>query len=816
MKKLLLIMACLMAWGTAFAQKKGTISGKLLAENNEALPYCLVKLVNVVDTANTKQTAANLDGIYQFSAVDAGTYQLQVKMVGYQNYASAKFVFNGYDLQMQAIKMQSVSKQLKEVSVVAQKPFVERKADKTVLNVENNITATGNSVLELLEKAPGVTIDRQSEQIKLNNKAGITVMIDGKTNFLSGTDINTVLSNMTSDQVATIELITNPSSKYDAAGNAGIINIKLKRNKNYGTNGSISANTGLGDVKNGPSDLYRHSANLNLNYRAAQWNIFGNTSYNTRTGYNQTLLDRTANVGSTVTKFDQAFNRRQKGSGYSGKLGADYYASKKTVLGVMVELGTVDNEQNGFSSANINEYQQSTKKLSFINQNNGIEAKFSSITSNFNIKHDLDKADATLTFDLDYAGYGLDRNDSFDALYLDAALQQTNASNLRNIVNAKINVLAAKTDFTWPFSKTLKFETGLKSSIVKTNNDFVSEQLANGQWSDVLGRSNLFIYKENINAAYANLSQSWKKWELQLGLRAEHTNSTGTSVTSNKEVNRNYISLFPSVFVKQQLSKNHSLNYSYSRRIDRPNYQQLNPFVQYLDPYTIDSGNPYLNAQFTDNYEFGYSFKEFSLSANYANVRGMITQVSRQNDVTKQIEVQRENFGKADLYSANLYVPLKITKQWSMQNNFSAMYQDYQDGTLVGAAYQRAKVSFNFNTSQSIAFSKTLRAEVSFWFDSPKIRGVEETTVAQYALNFGVQKTMMQNKLKLRLAVDDVFATNHWEGRMQYQNVDMNIKNYYLSRRASFSLNYAFGNQQVKSARNRKTALDDIKGRTGG
>jgi len=809
-------MTCLLAWGTSFAQKKGNISGKIVTETYEPLPYSLVKLVNMADTTKTMETSANLDGLYQFVNVSEGQYLLRVKMVSYQPYSSQKFSFTSSDLQLPAIKMQSTSKQLKEVSVVGQKPFVERKADKTVLNVENNATAAGNSVLELLEKAPGVTIDRQTEQIKLNNKAGITVMVDGKTNYLSGADITTVLSNMTSDQVASIELITNPSSKYDAAGNAGIINIKLKRNKNFGTNGSAVLNTGWGGVKDGPNNLYRHSANLNLNHRTEQWNIFGNTTYNTRSGFNETLLTRTANTPSMLTTFDQSFNRKQKSPGYSAKIGADYYASKKTVLGVMVDFSSIKNDMVGLSNANVNEYQGNTHTLSYIKQNNGNNSKMQNVTANFNIKHDLPKEEANITFDVDYARYGLDRNDNFDARYLNTAQQETNSSNLRNIVDATIDVVAAKTDFSWPFSKTLKFEAGLKSSFVNTNNDFISEQLSNGSWSDVLGRSNLFIYKENINAAYTNLSKNWKKWELQLGLRAEHTHSKGHSVTSNKMVDRNYVSLFPSIFLKQELSKNHSFNYSYSRRIDRPSYQQLNPFVQYLDPYTIDSGNPYLNAQFTDNFEFAYNFKEFSLSFNYADVRGMITQVSRQNDATRQIEVQRQNFGHANLYNANLFVPLKVTKHWSMQNNFSANYQKYEDGTLVGAQFQKSKVSFNFNTSQSFVFSKTFRAELSFWYDSPRIRGVEETTIAQYALNLGVQKSVMQNRIKLRLSVDDILNTNYWEGRMKYQNVDMYVTNHYVNRRASFSINYSFGNQQVKSARNRKTSLDDIKGRTGG
>lgn len=805
-----------MVWGACFAQKKASLSGKVLAENNEPLPYSLLRLVNLVDTLKELQATTNFDGQYEFANTPRGNYRLVVKMVGYHNHTIQKLLVEEVDLILAPIKMMSNTKQLKEVNVVGQKPFVERRADKTVLNVEQNISAAGNSVLELLEKAPGVTVDRQNEQIKLNNKAGITIMVDGKTNFLSGADITTLLSNMTSDQVATIELITNPSSKYDAAGNAGIINIKLKRNKNFGTNGSIAANSGWASVKNGPTDLYRHSANLNLNHRVEQWNIFGNASFNTRSNFNQTVLNRTVNTANTQTFFDQTFNRRQKGPGYSGKIGADYYASKKTVIGVMVDLMTVNNNQVGFSDTYINEYQNSTQTPSSVSQNSGNNGKFNNLTANFNVKHDLVKEDASLTFDLDYAGYNMDRSENFDARYFNAAQTLTNTSNLRNLTDAKIEVLAAKTDFTWPFSKTLKFESGLKSSFVKTNNDFVSEQLNNGQWTDALGRSNLFIYKENINAAYANLAQNWKKWQLQLGLRAEHTHSKGNSVTSDKLVDRNYLSLFPSIFIKQELNKNNSLNYSYSRRIDRPSYQQLNPFVLYLDPYTIDSGNPYLNAQFTDNYELAYNYKEISLSFNYANVKGMITQVSRQNDATRQIEVQRQNFGHANLYNANLYLPIKVGKKWTMQHNFSVAYQDYEDASLMGGLYQKSKVSFNFNASQSYMFSKSFRAEVSFWYDSPRVRGVEETTIPQYALNLGLQKTLLQNKMRLRLSVDDILATNHWEGRMQYQNVDMYVTNYYNSRRASFSINYSFGNQQVKSARSRKTAIDDIKGRTGG
>jgi outer membrane receptor protein involved in Fe transport len=606
MKILFTLIACLIACGATFAQKINKLSGKVVDEKGQALPFAIVRVINSPDTTIVKSGSTNVDGEFIFDQLKDGNYRLAISMMGYKTKKTAAFALTA-DLKMTSIIIEGDAKQLKEVSVQGRKPYIEHQIDKTVLNVENSIVSSGSTALEVLEKAPGVQVDRQSEQIKLNNKSGVTVMIDGKTNFLSGADITTLLSNMSSDQIATIELITNPSSKYDAAGNAGIINIKLKRNKAYGTNGTISLNGGQGIMPDSPTDLARAGVNLNLNHREGKWNIFGNAAAVRKSNFNNIFLTRTTFANGLSSAFTQDFDRKNKGLGFQGKLGTDYYASEKTVFGVMVDANTVNTKLNNFSNTLINEVQSNVASSNSVLQDAYSKSPANNLTANFNVKHDFDKTGKNISFDVDYSNFNNKKDEQFNARYLNQGGQQTNNTLLRNNTDANIDIFAAKTDLTFPINKTMKFEAGLKSSYVVTNNDFLSEQFLSGVWQNDLSKSNNFIYKENINAAYGNFSKEWKVWQIQLGLRAEHTHSNGNSVTSNKEVDRNYLSLFPTVFLNQKINENNNINYSYSRRVDRPNYQQLNPFAFYMDPYAVDQGNPYLKPQFTDNYEIGYT-----------------------------------------------------------------------------------------------------------------------------------------------------------------------------------------------------------------
>ncbi|QIL38885.1 outer membrane beta-barrel protein [Pedobacter sp. HDW13] len=479
MKTLFTLIACLLACGVSFAQKLNTVSGKVVDEKTVPVSFAVVRVLKYPDTALAKSVSTNIDGEFRIAGLKEGEYLLSISIVGFKNKKTDRFLLKE-DLQLPAIAMESVSKQLKEVSVQGRKPFIEHQIDKTVLNVENSLTATGSTALEVLEKAQGVQIDRNSDQIKLNNKSGVVVMIDGKTNFLSGADITTLLSNMSSDQIGTIELITNPSAKYDAAGNAGIINIRLKRNKAYGTNGTVSFNTGQGIMPDSPSDLFRAGVNLNLNHRQGKWNIFGNGAVARKAQFNNTFLTRTTLSNGLASALTQNFDRKNKGVGFQGKIGADYYASEKTVFGVMLDANTVNTKLTNFSNTDINAMQNGAASQSYILQDANSSSPVGNLTANFNIKHDFDKKGKSLTFDIDFSGFSNKKDENFLANYLNSGGNPTNQTSLRNNTDAEIKVYAAKTDFTLPLSKTTKLETGLKSSYVITNNDFISEQLIAG------------------------------------------------------------------------------------------------------------------------------------------------------------------------------------------------------------------------------------------------------------------------------------------------------------------------------------------------
>ncbi|KQC00431.1 outer membrane beta-barrel protein [Pedobacter sp. Hv1] len=818
MKKLFTLIVCLLAYGASFAQNSGKISGKVSNEKNEDIAYVYIKLLNFPDTSLVKGMETDVNGGFVFEQVKPGDYILSVSLMGHKNARTAKFTVGNSTVQLPVIRLESTVKLLKEVVVENKKNFVEHRIDKTVLNVESSIMSTGNSALELLEKAPGVTIDRQNDQILLNNKSGITVMIDGKNNFLSGPDLHAFLNNLSSSQIATIEIITNPSAKYDASGNAGIINIKLKRNKTFGTNGSISSNYRNAIKSDLPKNIYGTEFNFNLNHREAKWNFYTNANASKNNNFSNLLLNRTTASNGLMTTFDQNFNKIYTGSRLAGKLGADYFVNEKTTIGMMLDASTSTRKLDNFTQTFIGEVKNGNSSRHSLVQNSDANTPNQNYTINLNLKHELKKEGASLNFDVDYSGFDYKGLENFDAKFFSASNVLDSNRILKNDSKTGIDIYAVKGDLTLPISKTLNFEAGLKSSYVKTDNDFLASRLRNANWENIPGQSNQFIYKESIHAAYLNLSKDWGKWQVQVGLRAEYTDATGTSVTNATIAANDYLSLFPTVFLGQKISDKHQINYSYGRRIDRPNYQQLNPFNFYMDPYTIQQGNPYLKPQFTNNFGISYIYNNgISLSLNYSKTTDMILDSkTAQNDTTRIVTVGQGNIGSGQNYTANLYFPVKLAKWWNIQSNFNLYFNKFNDDNIAGAPFQLQKVAYSFNIGSTVVLPDNWTIETSFWLNSPKVRGLERTTIYQYALNMGLQKSILAKKLKFRLNIDDIFATNYWKGTLLYQNVNLKVQNNYISRRAVFGVSYNFGNQSIKSARNRNTATDDIKNRAGG
>ena len=805
---LLLSVSFVLAQTATSESSSGKITGAVLDEKSSPFPFVNVLLLKANDSTMVQGLAADENGKFLFEQIKEGQYLALVSMVGYQKAYSKTFVVNNNTIVIPTIELKTDIKSLNEVTVVAKKPFIEQQIDRTVINVENSIVSAGATALEVLERAPGVTVDQQNEQLKLRGKAGVIVQIDGRQTFLSQQELMTLLRNTPSDNIEKIELITNPSSKYDAAGNSGIINIKMKRNKNYGTNGNI--NLGAAYSRYG-----RGNATATLNHRAGKISTFisGGTFYNK--GFNNNTIYRKIPFEDKVTVFDQRTERTNESYYHNLRAGVDYYATDKTTFGVLVS-GFYNDWSNPYGQTNtriLNE-DLSLQRTFRTNLFNG--GKMTNVSANVNFKHQFNDKGKELTFDADYVNYGGKKNSNLDTRYYNPSGQQDgNPEQVRNYMPSDINIGVAKIDYTQPLWKG-KFETGVKTSYVASDNNMVFETKTD-EWALDPLRSNQFKYTENVNAAYINYSGSIsKKIKYQLGLRGEHTHSIGNSVTLNQKRDRNYINLFPSIFLSNQLDTNNVINLSYSRRIDRPNYQSLNPFEFYLDPYTFQKGNPNLKPQYTNSFQLVHVYKNFvNTTFAYSRIKDMIAdELPQQIASENKTFVTSDNLDNQDNFSLTVSVPIPIRKWWNLQTNFTGVYNHYKSFYLE-EQLEIKQASWNMYANNQFTLKKGWSAEISGWYNSRAFYGLYAAK-PMGMVNAGIQKSIWNKKGSIRLNVNDIFWTNRFNGRALYKDIDFAVRSEWPSRQFRITFTYSFGNQNVKGARQRNTGSDDLQKRANG
>ena len=777
------------------------ISGTVLDEEKKALDFATISLLSASDSALLRTAVSGLDGKYFFENLPAGTYRVNITMVGFAKTRSKDFTISeskpSADLGEMVVPRDN--KMLGEVRVVAIKPFIERKIDRLVVNVEGSSVSTGSTALEVLQKAPGVTLD-QNDNIAMQGKQGVLVMLDGKQTYMSNADVANMLRNMPSTQIETIELITNPSAKYDAAGNSGIINIKTKKSNSVGTNGTLTAGAGMGDH-------YRANGGLSLNHRNKNINVFGNYNYSTREQGQNMIIDRIVASQPATTYFGQTGSFVRDNDNNNFKAGLDIFLNKKNTLGFLVN-GYLNSGSEIYNNTTLigRSFSQTDSSVIAVNDGN---SRYSNMAYNANYKTTLDTSGKELSVDLDYSRYSGNERTLYDNRFHNTNGTVKAPSFIQNNTPSIINIKAVKLDYSMPFSKTVKMEAGLKSSWVKTDNDFQFERLVSNAWQNDPGRSNQFVYDENVNAAYVNLNKQYKSTSVQLGLRAEQTNSNGNSITTAKEVNRSYIDVFPSVFINQAVSKNHDLGLSYSRRIDRPSYDALNPFMFFLDQYTYNQGNPFLNPQYTNNFELSYNYKKtYSLTFNYSLTKDVITQVLLPDTAKKALFQTNENLDKQINYSVNVNAPVSLSKWWSTSNNASVFYLGFRSPDLRGQDLSSGRVALQFNSQHKFVISPSITAELSGDYTSPIEYGTLKIS-SQYAIDLGLSKSFMKKKANVKIALSDVFDTRKQTISSAYTGLDYNLVQKNETRIGRLSFTYRFGKSEIKPERRRSTGLED-------
>lgn len=788
----------------ATAPAAGKITGSVITEQGKPADYATVTLLRAKDSSVVKSSLTNEAGLYTIERVNTGTYILKATIIGYnKTFSGPVGVAANATVNVSVLKLMPAIASLKAVSITATKPLIERKIDRTVMNVENSVLAAGNSAMEILERAPGVTVDKD-DNISLKGKQGVTVMLDGKLTYLSSAQLANMLRSTDGNTIQSIEIITNPSAKYDAAGNSGIINIKLKKNKAAGTNGSLAATGGYGQN-------HKASTSLNMNHKNGNLNVFGNYSYTNNKRPQDINLNRAVTNNGKLTYFDENTDMLGSRNSHNYKLGADYDLSKTNTLGVQVTGYNSSFDANSFNNTLISPDKVNTSAVT--TTSNRAAESYNNIAANINNRIVLDTAGKELSMDADYSHFYNKQSNNYtnNYFYADGNTLRTN-SLLRNSLPSKINIGTFKADYTNPLGKTMKLEAGIKFSYVATNNDLHTDSVLNNNWVTDAGRTNLYKYTENINAGYLNFSKSWKKTSLQAGLRAEQTNSKGDSRDVNNVTlinERHYLSWFPSVFVNQELSDKHSLGLNYSRRIDRPSYDDLNSFQQILNAYTYQQGNPNLKPQYTNSYELSYTYnKKYNATLGYSLTTDVMVELPEQIGVNTLIT--RDNLAEQTNYSLNINAPFTIAKWWSMNNNLTAFYLGFKTNTTK-LNLDNGQFAGNGNSINTFILSKTVKMEGTFNYQSPLTYGLFHIR-SQYSFDAGISKSFAEKKANLKFSVSDVFNTRKQNLTVRQGNLNFDVFQKNETRVARLTFTYNFGNSKIQ-ARRHKSGADDEKSR---
>lgn len=799
-----LFLLCLFS-NSSYAQYTPKISGKV-RDNQQTLPAATVLLYTSADSLLVTTAMTDQDGNFSFQAAP-DKYYITCSTVGYHQVKTAAFQLTGNAaFQVPTITLKENAKKLGEVKITASKPILERKADKIILNVDAIPSAAGLNALELLIKAPGVSVD-QNENISLAGKSNVLITIDGKQTYLAASDVADLLKSMQSNEIESLEMINNPGSGYDANSAGGIINIKTKKGLAEGFNGNTALSAGF--------NKYLLTTNsVNLNYRKKKYNVFGTYSYNRVEQERNTNIKRIT-PGANPLSFDQKNMDHPVVNVQNFKIGTDYFLAKNHTIGFLVKGAIVHIVQNSLSHVDIGRSYQQTDSVLITPSDALVKRK--NFSYNLNYKGVLDTKGQEISIDADYST--LDARTQFNStnlFYLPDGTFLKNGQVYRNNAPSAIGIKAIKADYVLPVNKIFKFNAGAKFSGVKSDNNYIYENNIKGDWIFDKTKSNQFIYEEKISAAYTTLNITLGKTSIQGGLRVEHTASSGNSVTTNQIAEKEYTNLFPSLLLTQNFDADNSLNLSYTRKINRPGYQNLNPFIFYIDQYTYNQGNPNLKPEYSTNLEASYLYKKkYSLALAYSHTTDVITNAILQNEDKKSVYQTFLNLSSNNLFSLVFNFPLTISSWWNMNNNVSAYYYTINAPELKGANMNTKQVSAKIYAQNNFTLSRLFSADAAVLYNTPESEASFKRR-SMFKADAGLRYNFPNKLGNLKLGVNDIFHTQ--QSRI-YSNLTGNTYDYYQSLNSTsvrLTFTYRFGKMTVKSERTRSTGVDEEQKRLGG
>lgn len=783
------------------AQQRGNIAGHI--ETAEQNPYAVV-LKSAADSAIVKVEYANPDKRFVLEQIPYATYFIEVTLENTVVFHSSNFELNAKEYQMPGIQLQGNVHSMKEVKVVAAKHIVERKPDRIIYNVENTTESPANDALVVLQKAPGISVD-QDGNISMRGRRGVNVMLNGKMTYLSGTQLANLLRTTTANQIARIEVISNPSSKYDAEGNSGIVNIVMRKDQKLGTNGIVVLSYGRGK--------YGKSANgVNMNARGKKLNVFSSYNYFNNVGFNDLRLNRT--FYSNQVK-DGAYRQSNyllfPSQTHTGKLGVDYQINTSTTLGLLANTTFTQFNPKGDNRSVVED--AFGQDVSYFTSANRTRENWNNYSVNLNFKKVIDSAGSELTMDADYARYDNNADQRFTTKYFTMLDEEYKHPYLiHGDVLGQLDIKAFKADYVKPLQHGFKWEAGCKSSLVKADNNLSYYDISDGNPVFDSTQSNHFIYSENINALYSTLSVEKKKSSLQVGLRTEQTIARGNQLLNKRSFSRNYWQVFPTLFLTHKFSDKHDMGFSFSRRIQRPGYDMMNPFKLFIDAATFKEGNPYLLPQNSYLFELTHTYKQqvlttFSASFINKSITEVLIPAEGQNNITIQTY---KNINTQYIYSLNTSFPLQISRRWKMTNDVSVYYSKYV-GVLANSAIRSGTASFNAKTMQMFTLPRAYALQIDAFIQNGE-RYSFSSIQAYGAINLSVQKSFTK-RVNVKLTANDLLYTSRFRGSSTYTDYNENFYVQRDSRTLVLAVTYKYGKNTVPGARRRGTGADDEQSR---
>lgn len=779
-----------------YAQPKLTaIKGKVFTGNNAPATAATVVLLKYRDSSIVSSAIAGKNGAFQFLGIKPASYWILVTAVGFKkSYNGPYIVAPGKTNIADDIYLISNTKQLKEVSVVGSKPAIEVKPGKVILYIQNSLQAQGNSAYDVLRQSVGVRVDN-SNNVSIVGKQNALITIDGKPANLSGDDLISFLKGMQSNTIDYIELITSGSARYDAAG-GGIINIVLKKGKNIGTNGTVTATAGYGRY-------YKSNEGVIFNDRTSKFNLFGSFNHSDDKTFHDFVTDRSV----TGSDYYAHYKSVQTSDNNNFGIGTDYFLSPGHTIGLLVN--GIIRKEDIFKDDDLMIFDNGSLNSTII-ANSKLTRNIRRLNYNVNYSGKLDKAGKTLSADINYTAYNRGSaeyiaNKFYDSLgnaYQNPLLEQ-------NVSPSNIRIWLSRVDFSDPLSKNSKLDAGIKFSDVVSKNNLTFGPLVNGQYQSDPSFSDRFLYRENVNSAYLTYENRFDKLNLTTGLRAEQTIETGTSVTAGRKVDNNYLDFFPQLLLAYKYDDKHNFSFSYNRGIKRPLYEEINPFLYYVDVYDYRKGNPNLKPQYTSNIELSYTYNKTFLTTLYSNTikDAFDFNYYEQNDSTKVNVKTQKNFGKIYNYGVRFFAPVVFTNWWRADFSLDASYQRYRAYPINGNLDQGTQ-DIIFSSVQHFAFGDAATAEASGSYESPTFFGITKYK-ATYAINAGIGKQLFNKRGSLKLNASDIFNTLRDMGRIRYQNLHMSVTDKRESQILRLTFTYNFGKTSVKASSPHHTGNED-------